>query len=209
MASGTPPPDDVAVLETELGTGDGARLARYTARARTVTRVLAALVVGTGIVALLLGATASRHTPIALLLVVVLCLPAIVLPLYVVRRTGALAEAASHPRELAEQARDLVGQVRGSAELRTLATRVARRGSGSPGASERGGKLRGALSTAKLASTVVGQAQPDEERHALLVPCAPERLARTWWALGITPWAWLVAAIVLVVSIPALLISLV
>lgn len=204
-------PDPVAELEHELTTGDGSRLARYTRRARTGTRVLALLVVGTGVLALLVGEAAFRDTPVAMLVVAVLCLPAIVLPLYVASRTGALATAAGQPREMAAQAGDLISRVRDSAELRSLATRLAhRRGGGGAAPSAAGGgggRIRGALSLARLVSTVVGQAQPDEARHPLLIPFTPERLARVWSAIGLSLWAWAVAGLVLVVSVPALLVS--
>lgn len=202
-------PDPVAELEHELATGDGSRLARYTRRARTGTRVLAALVVGTGAAALLVGEAAFRGRPVAMAVIAVLCLPAVVLPIYVASRTGTLAAAAARPREMAAQVGDLVSRVRDSAELRDLATRLARRRTGGAGAATPGeGRLRGALSLARLVSTVVGQAQPDEERHPLLVPFTPERLARVWSAIGLSLWAWLVASLVLVVSVPALVASL-
>lgn len=215
--SSTPPPtpepgpasEDVAALERELAIGDGNRLARYAARARSVARLLAVLVVTTGVAALLVGLAAWRETPIAMVVVVLLCLPAVVVPLYVARRTGSLAEAAARPKEMAHQTQDLISGVRNSAELRTLADRVTNRGTSQPTAvsARRPGRLRGAMQLAKLASTVVGQAQPDADRHPLLVPFTPERLARTWSAVVISLWAWLVAVLVLVVSVPALAIS--
>lgn len=217
----TPPPpatpepgagsDDVAALESELATGDGSRLARYTTRARTLARLLASLVVGTGVLALLVGLGAWRETPIAMVVVAVLCLPAVAAPLYVTRRSGALAEAAARPREMARQTQDLISRVRNSADLRTLADRVANRRSPHPTGPVpigRTGRLRAALQLAKLASTVVGQAQPDAHHHPLLMPFTPERLGRTWSAVVISLWAWLVAMLILVVSVPALVISL-
>jgi hypothetical protein len=129
---------------------------------------------------------------------------------------GALAEAAGHPREVADQARDLLGRVRTSPELRALADRVAGdragrtlREGGRDRASRRAtgatARLRSAASTARLASTVVGQAHPDPERHRLLIPFAPERLRATWLATAWSLWAALAAGAVALVSAAALL----
>ncbi|MGI8755628.1 MAG: hypothetical protein ACR2MB_07155, partial [Acidimicrobiales bacterium] len=62
---------------------------------------------------------------------------------------------------------------------------------------------------ARLASTVVGQARPDDERHSLLVAFTPDRLRRTWLAATVSVLAWPVAAIVLVVAVPVLILTLV
>lgn len=203
-----PASGEIAAIERELASGDGNRLGRYAARARSVIRLLAALIVATGVAALLVGLAAWRETPTGMGIVVLLCLPALVLPLYVARRTGSLAEAAARPREVAEQAKDLFSGVRQSEELRELAERVTNRGTPRPtGAARRPGRLRGAMVYAKLVSTVVGRAQPDADRHPLLVPFTPERLGRIWSAVGLSPWAWLLAVAVLVVSVPALAIS--
>ena len=196
---------EVAALRAELANADGTRLARYTARARTATRVLAALVVSTGVLALLAGVAAWRDNTVGLVVVTLLCLPAIVTPLFVARRAGALAMAAGHPREMAVQIQDVAVGLRDSVELRRLARLVSGRRSGQSG---RRGKLRGALSLARMASAVVGQAQPDPNRHPLLLPFTPERLRHTWAGVIISLWAWLVASLVLLVSIPALAISL-
>lgn len=208
------PSPDVAELEAELATGDGSRLARYTARAGTAVRVVAMFVTVTGVAALAFGLVAFRESAIAMVVVAVLCLPAILLPRYVARRTKALAHAAGHPREVAAQARDLVGRVHHSAELESLATRLSllRSGrpplAGTPEAAGRRGRFRQGVTMARLASTVIGQAQPDEDRHALLVPFTPERLGRTWAAISWLPWVWVLAALILVASVPAFVVSL-
>ena len=204
--------DDVAALEAELADGDGGRVGRYARRARGAVRALAVMVVATGVLALVVGVIAWRDRPIVLVVVVVLCLPAIAGPIYVARRADALADAAAHPRQVAAQAQQLVGRVRHSTELQALAGRVAKRRSGDhrgPISGAGPGRIRGALEVAKLASTVVGQAQPDGEHHPLLVPFTPERLARTWSAVGISLWGWALAAAVLAVSVVALLVGLI
>lgn len=212
-ASGSGPVSDpVVALETQLATGDGSRLARFAARARTGAKLLVVLVAGTGVLALLVGVAAWRDQPVAMVVVALLCLPAILAPLYVARRTAALARAAAHPRDVAQQAKDLVSRVRDSAELRTLADQVVHRSpaeAAGPVSGGRIGGIRGAISLARLTSTVIGQAQPDDDRHPLLVPFTPERLGQTWSALWISLWGWLLAVLVLVVCVPALLVSLV
>ena len=207
-----PPPDspgaeeDVALLEAELASGDGGRLVRYSARANTVVRLLAAVICAVGVVALLMGLAAWRSSPVAMVVIALLCAPAVLLPIYVVRRTGALAEAAAHPREVAAQAHQLVGRVRDSRDLQTLARTVRSRGD----ADGRGGRrlgLRRAVTVARSASAVVGQAQPDPDHQPLLVAFTPDRLAKTWSAAIWSLWGLLLALAVLVVSIPVLIIS--
>lgn len=207
------PSDEVAVLERELASGDGSRLARYSRRANTAIRLLALIVAGTGLLALAAGLAAWRGEPMAMVVVGLLCLPAVALPAYVTRRAGALADAAGHPREVAAQAQDLVTRVRDSAELRSLAGRLTmrrhhHRSVAGAARTVRTGRVRGAISLARLASTVIGQAAPDAERHPLLVPFTPERLGRTWLAALWSLWAWLSATIVLLVSLVALLVGL-
>lgn len=204
-----PGPDaEVALLEQDLAAGSASRLAKVTGRAAIVVRALALAIMATGAAALVIGLAAWRDEPIGVLVVVVVCLPAVGLPIYVARRARALGEAAGHPREMAAQAQDLVSRVRHSAELRTLADRLAGgRARGPSGRRPRTGRLRGALSLARLASTVIGQAAPDDDRHGLLVPFTPERLTRTWAAVIWSLWAGLAAAVVLAVSVPALLFS--
>lgn len=207
-----PDPGDVAALEGELVADDGRRVAHYAHGLARLIRLAAVGVVLTGLAALLVGLAATRRSTVLMVIVAVLCLPAVLAPLYVIRRTRALARAASHPRELAGQARDLVGQVRDSAELRTLARRVtgdAGPRAGTGGAGRGTSRLRGTWQVARLASTVVGQAQPDDKQHSLLVAFTPERLRRTWFAATISVMAWPVAAIVLVISVPVLILTLV
>ncbi|MGI8755134.1 MAG: hypothetical protein ACR2MB_04595 [Acidimicrobiales bacterium] len=211
-ATRPPDPGDVAALEGELVAEDGTRFVRYAHRLARLIRLVAAGVVLTGVAALIVGLAAARRSPILMVIVAVLCLPAVLAPLYVIVRTRALARAASRPRELADQARDLVGQVRDSAELRTLARRVtgdAGGRAGTDGAGRGTSRLRGTWQVARLASTVVGQAQPDDKRHSLLVAFTPERLRRTWFAATISVMGWPVAAIVLVISVPVLILTLV
>ncbi len=198
--------EPVVELEQELASGGGDRLARYTRRAAKVVTALAVLIVATGLLGLVLGLAAWHGSVVGIVLVLLLCLPAVVLPIYVSRRAKALAEAAGHPKELAAQARDLMGQVRTSPELRSLATQVRQRRLAAAAGGGRLRKVRGAFGLARLASTVVGQAEPDPVRHRLVQPFGPERLRNTWAAATWSVWAAGTSAVVAVVSAVALLV---
>lgn len=210
-----PLPDDVAVLEADLAAGDGGRLVRVARGAGRVARGVAVLVFATGAAALVLGLIAARGSTVAMVIVVVLCLPALLAPVYVARRAAALGRAAAHPREVADQARDLLARVRHSPDLHALAGRLGG-ASGQDGlatggstAGHRAGRWRAGLRLARQVSNVVGQAQPDEDRHPLLVPLSPERLRGAWTGVVVALWGWAVAAVVLVVSVPVVLVRLV
>lgn len=198
----------VATIDAELVAEDGNRFGRAVGWARSGIRAVEMVILAVGILALLVGLGGWREVPIALVIVVIACLPAILLPLYVIRRTGALAVAVGHPREMATEARDLVAHMPDTTELRALAGQVARgRGTGGE-ATGRLRRVRGGVRVARLTSQVIEQAGPDAERHPLLVPFTPGRLAATWSGAVWSLWALLLALAVLLVSIPALLISL-
>lgn len=207
---------DVAALDAELGAEDGQRAARLLDRLGRAIRLAAGAVAGLGVVAMVVGAAAWRRWPAVVVVVVIACLPALIAPLYVAVRARALARAASHPRELLDQARDLAGRVRDSKELRALGGQLrtvsgGRQGGSGPTSSRRrsGGWLRSGWRLARLATTVIGQAQPDDHRHHLLAAFTPERLRRTWLAATISVLATPVATLVLLVSVPVLILTLV
>ncbi len=168
------------------------------------TKTVALLAAATGVVALLLGLTAWGGSIVGVVVVVAVCAPAVAAPAYVARRTTALAAAASHPREVAEQARDLVLRVRSSAELATLAGQLRHRDAMAGGSVPRRRLGRG-LGVLRLASTVVGQARPDPQRHPLLVPFRPELLRATWLAVIVSLWAWLATSVLALLAAVALL----
>ncbi|MEZ5179651.1 MAG: hypothetical protein R2746_15620 [Acidimicrobiales bacterium] len=201
----TAEPDPADEVLARLAAGDGGSLARAIGWLRRAIRVVAALAAATGVLALVLGLAAWGGSIVGAVVVLAICAPAVVAPLYVARRTGALAAAASHPREVAEEARDLVTRVRSSAELatlaRTLRTRELPTRRGRPG----GRRLGRGLGVLRLASTVVGQARPDPERHPLLVPFLPERLRATWLAVVVSLWAWLATSVLALVAAVVLL----
>lgn len=211
-SSGPPTPDPIGLLaaaeldqDLSADASDG-RLTRWLHRARWGIRLLAAAVVGTGLLAVLASVLTWRDHPAVLVLAVVASLPAIVAPILVARRTSAMAEAAVHPQEVAREARDLLGRVTDAPELRDLAALVAaRRGRASAATVAstlpRLGRLRGALRAGRLASSLIGRAKPDAQQHRLLVPFTPEALGSTWSAVGWTWTGWLLALVVLAGSV--------
>lgn len=184
--------------------GDGTRLARVIRRLRFVVWFIAAAASLTGLVAAVAGLLAWGGSIFGALVVLALCAPAIAAPLFVARRTSAIARAASQPRELAAQARDLVLSLRTSPELRSV-TDGLRRLAGADVDGPRRGRLRRGLSLVRLVSSLVGLARPDPDRHPLLVPFQPERLAATWRAVIIALWGWLVAGVVALLAFLVLL----
>lgn len=201
------PPDpttDPAVveLERELAAPEPGPLVRLACGASRGVRLLALAAGLTGLVALVLGVAAWHDPWYEAVVVALVCLPAVAGAAYVARRARQLAAAATHPQEVAAQARDLLGRVRTSPELSRLATRVRERRLAASGA----GRVRGMWQLARLATTVVGQAQPDPDRHRYLVPFAPERIRNTWLGVVVTLWGWAVAAVVAVVAALTLLV---
>ncbi len=214
-AAGPPQPLDPETVQiaqiAEMANGYVSRLGTYARGAGAVARFVTFLVSGTGLVALLVGVAAWRHRPVVAVIVAVLCLPAILAPLRALRRTRAMVAAVSQPREMAAQARDLGTGLIGAPELDELHD-LARRGDLSVEGDGTGSplrKLRTFGKVTKLTTTLVGRARPDEDRHPHLVPFTPERLAGTWSAITTSLWGWLLAVVVLVVSIPVLAASLV
>src|SRR5699024_4522800 len=83
-----------------------------------------------------------------------------------------------------EQIRDLASRVLETDDLRAVTARLRAKDP------EGGGRIRRMVRTGRLVSTVVGRFGPDEQRHPMLVPFRPERLAvlwlaATWSALGL------------------------
>ncbi|MGI8709487.1 MAG: hypothetical protein ACR2LA_00610, partial [Acidimicrobiales bacterium] len=204
------PADDPAQAEgalaaTRQAVEDGVAhlgtLLRGAGRAMFVVGVGITLV---GIFALAVGLAAWHGSVLAVAVVVLVALPAIVGPRLLHRRVSALVEAVSHPAEVADEARDLLGRLRSGEELRQLADRL--RGShrtAGGGRVARGSRLLRALGTARSASAVLGLVEPDPRRHPRLVPLQPARVRSLWWWL-LASAAGLVMAVVL--SIVALIV---
>lgn len=191
------PPTAWQELQHELATGDPGRLARGVGAFRRGIVLLAVPVVATGAIALALAVLAWHDHLVALVVAVLLVLPALVLPVNAVRRTRAVAQVAAHPQQALEQARDLAGRARHLPGLEELAGATRRfRG---PGA--RRPSPRQAIHLLRLLSTTVEAARPDPQLHPLLLPLRPEQLGKLWRGAALSLWAWSVAAIVAVVAL--------
>jgi len=180
------------------------RLGGLLSGAGRAVRMAALVLVGAGVAGLGLGLAAWHGSVLAVLVVLVLTVPAVVAPIVLRRRIAALVETATHPAEVADQARDMFGRLRGGGELTQLADRL--RGTG-PGGRGRRGRFFQAIGVARAASSVVGLGEPDPERHRLLVPLAPQRIASLWTWLLVALWGGAVAAVVAVVAVVVLLLS--
>jgi hypothetical protein len=159
---------------------------------RTIELVCAAAA-ATGLVALVLGFWAWHRSLPGAVIAVVGGGGTLAVAIYVLTRVRALATAVKHPAEVLSQTQDLVMRAKGSPELHKLASQVrARRGAKAAGF----GKVRRAVGTGKLISSVIGLASPDPERHRYLVPFTPDRLKNLWLAILFGLWAWLVSAVI-------------
>lgn len=204
---GAPAGSDDAVdwAHRELTGDNGKRQLHRLHRGARLVRSLGFVVLVLGVIALILVVVAFRSTPVVLAVLVVLALPAIVGPLVALRLTSRLAAAIRQPDQVVAQARDLVAQVTDSTELRELAGILGGRRAPEGPIVVRRGRIRRAFGTARLASTVVGQAQPDAKRHPLLLPFTPEKVGRlfsslawTWWGLWLAPLLIVIAGVALV-----------
>lgn len=146
----------------------------------------------TGLTALVLGVWAWRNSLPGAAIAVAASLPTIVVAVYVIVRSRALARAVSRPTETFSQAKDLVARAKGSPELHQVARRVASGGRRSqPGV----GRIRRAVRSGQAISAVIGLADPDPQRHDLLIPFTPVRLRMLWLAITVGLWCWLVSAV--------------
>lgn len=174
-------------------------LGRLLTGAGLAASVLLVLVSLGGLIALAMG-LAAWHEPLSALVVIVLVAPCIVAPQVLRRRIRDLVQTVTHPAEAAAQARDLVGRVRPGGELRQQVDRLQ-----AAAADHRRGRLRAAFGVAKATSGVLALAEPDPERHQLLLPLRPEKVAwLSTWAVA-TFWGAMVAGLVTTAAVITLL----
>lgn len=207
-SSATPGPDhrpnDAADrLRRDLiddGDGDGRVLATI-GRGLGLLSAAVLAVLAVGVVAAVLAVLAFRDRLPVLAFALVLCLPALVAPLIARFALQRLRRSITHPREATRQLGDLLKGVRDSPEVRELADRFRARGtSDGPVEGPRRGRVRRTVRTARLISGVVGAAEPDADRHALLLPFTPERTARLFGAITWSGWGVLLGGAVVVVA---------
>lgn len=155
-----------------------------------------------GVIAMVVGVAAWRHAdqwrlPMGVIVVVLLCLPAVTLPFVVHRRLAPLTRAIERPENLAAQARDYVSDVRSGTELADLAAIA-----GKPSRAWRPGSL---WRMARLVGAFTTRVTPDAERQPLLTAFMPVYLKTLWLVLIVCGWALAVAVVVLAVSLLAVL----
>ncbi len=173
-------------------------LGRLLTGAHLAAAALLVLVSLGGLIALAMG-LAAWHDPLPALVVVVLVSPSIVAPQVLRRRIRDLVETVTHPAEAAAQARDLLGRVRPGGELRQQVDKLQ-----AAATARHRGRLRGAFGVAKATSGVLALVEPDPERHRLLLPLRPEKVAwLSTWA-GATFWGAVVAGVVTAAAVLAL-----
>lgn len=176
-------------------TGRGLRLLIFS------IATLAALVGG---VAMVVGILSWRHAdhwrlPLGVIIVILLCLPAVTLPFLVHRRLAPITRAVEHPEALARQAVDYVGDVRAGTELADLASIA---GGGGPTAFWRIGSL---VHATRLLAAFTSRVTPDAGRQPLLAAFMPVYLKTLWLVLLVTLWSLGVAVLVLAGSLIAVL----
>lgn len=187
--------DAVTWARRELTVDGGRRALALLSRILGVVRTIGLLVVPVGILGAVLAVLATGGNPILRVVLVLACVPAIVAPFLARRSVGRVGAALAAPDQVVAQARDLAGNLKDSTELRKLVDRL--RGREAAGL----GRMRRAMGTARIASTVLDQAGPDPDRHPLLVPFLPERIGRLWQAVVWSWWGLLLASLVVVVSV--------
>lgn len=190
---GLPADDDTSVVLGALTRGGAKGLSVAIAVTHRTLELICVAAAATGLVAVLLGFWAWHNTLPGAVLAVVGGGTTLAVAVYVLVRIRALAAAVKHPTEVLAQAQDLVVRAKGSPPLHQLAAKVrSRKAAKAAGL----GRIRRAVSTGKLISSVIGLASPDPERHRYLIPFTPERLRNLWLAILIGLWAWLISAVI-------------
>jgi hypothetical protein len=195
----------VAAVEAALDAATPSRIAGLLNGLQVAIWGLCLLATATGGLALGLGLWAWPSPAGAVVIVLAVTLPAIALPLYVARRTSALADAVTHPADVLAQAKDLALGLKDGPQLRSLVSQLRRRGTGS--VAKGPGRIRRTLRSGRLVVAIIGLAGPDPKRHPLLVPFTPERLRRLWLAVLVGLWWWLAAALFAMLAALALLVA--
>ncbi|MFZ2511933.1 MAG: hypothetical protein WAW85_12710 [Gordonia sp. (in: high G+C Gram-positive bacteria)] len=202
-------PDRVLPAERDLSrrtaiAGTLARSLEITGRGlRLLIFSLATLAALIGLLAMVVGVLSWQHAdqwriPFGVVIVMLLCLPAVTLPFLVHRRLAPITRAIEHPDALARQALDYVGDVRSGTELTDLAA-IATRG---PSRVWRIGSL---LDATKLVFAFTSRVTPDSDRQPLLAAFMPVYLKTLWLVLLVTLWSLAVAVLVLVGSLISVL----
>ncbi len=199
--SGSTAPRQLPDLE-RLVTGLGTFLCHLATRVRQGAVVLATMAASVGVVALVLGLWAWHDSVPTLVLLVLVCGPAIAAPIFVVRRLRPITEAVAHPDEAARQARSYFSGLQSTPELDQLVQQAA-------GMQRSGGKLRlrGAFRSARLLGSLVDSIAPDPRTQPLVAAFSPVRLRSIWLAVLLSWWMAVLASLFAVVAVVTILID--
>jgi hypothetical protein len=188
------PDDDLAVVATELARVEPGRVAIAIRALGLGVQGACATLAATTLAAVAVGVRAWPGSVPVQGAGVALVLASAGTSLFIARRVRRLADAVSHPADVVAQARDLVGRAKGSPELGRLALRL--RGRGAAKRATGVGRVRRLVSSGRLVSAVIGLADPDPDRHGLLLPFTPVRLRSLWLAITAALWIWVASVAV-------------
>lgn len=183
-----------------LVAGLGGFLSQLARRVRQAAMGLAGLAAAIGLVALVLGVWAWHDSVLQLAVLAVICVPAVLAPLFVIRRLKPIAEAVAHPDEAARQARSYFSGLPATPELQELVDEAAglQRGTGKV-------RLRGAFRSARLLGSLVEAISPDPRTQPLVAAFHPARLRGIWLAAIASWWLAMVSSVVAIVAAVSLL----
>jgi hypothetical protein len=182
-----------------LVNGMGGFLTQVATRVRQAANLVAGLAAGIGIVGLALGVWAWNDSVPVLVVVLVICVPAVLAPVFVVRRLKPVTEAVAHPDEAARQARDYFSGLHSSPELNELVREAA-----SLQGAKGGIRLRNAVRGLRLTTSMMEAMAPDPVSQPLVAALRPSHLRAVWSAV-VMAWVFgILASLVGIVAAAAL-----
>lgn len=167
-----------------LVNGMGGFVGQLAKRIRQLSFAVAMVACAVGACALILSLIAWRESAGLLVVAVVVCVAAILAPVFVLRRLKPITEAVAHPDETVRQARSYFSGVQSTPELSALVDEAI-------GLHRSQGKvrLRGLVRSTRLVGSLVDSVAPDPKAQPLIAAFQPSRL-RVLWLAVITAW-WL------------------
>ena len=154
-----------------------------------------------GVAALVVGVLAWHgydhwHLPLGILIVVVACLPAVLLPFWVHKRTVPLTQAVEHPKDLLAQAHLYAANFKTNADLSAFTSVAKKKGRFRP---------TNLWKMTKALAVTTERVQPNMQTEPLLAAFMPTYLKTLWLIVLTTGWSLLGAVAVLIVSAIALI----
>ncbi|MFT4201786.1 hypothetical protein [Gordonia sp. (in: high G+C Gram-positive bacteria)] len=180
---------------------------RFTKTALFTAKGMRWLIIGIVAAAALLGLTAlvvgiiawhgydHWHLPVGILVVILACLPAILLPFWVHKRTLPLTDAIQNPKDLLAQAHLYAANFTTRADLSAFTSVAKKKGRFRP---------THLWKMTKALAVTTERVQPSMQTEPLLAAFMPVYLKTLWVIVLITGWALVAAIAVLVISVIAL-----